>query len=268
MTEEQRKKLNANMPQEWVSQREGAGGRKLSYVQGWQVIDELNQILGPGEWGYDTEVLPVLVDEKYTDKYGKEKWRVTYNCKCTLRVGGGYPIGDYGTGHGIDADRGQAHESAIKEAATDALKRCAKSLGRRLGLALYDKDQTYVGEEEPPVKTAEERAAERKTETPEQKAERQAGQHESWKRDQPRFMAKLTTKAADGGLEIGYDELCEMLEGRAKAAKRKFVKPSEMSQENRDKLLAWLGSEEGGQAFAEYLEAKDVTDRLKAKGVA
>jgi recombination DNA repair RAD52 pathway protein len=58
----------------------------------------------------------------------------------------GVRVVDRGHGHGIDRYVGAAVESAEKEAATDALKRCAKSLGMRLGLALYDKAQEHVAE--------------------------------------------------------------------------------------------------------------------------
>ena len=49
-----------------------------------------------------------------------------------------------GAGHGIDADLGQAHESAIKEAETDAMKRALMTFGNPFGLALYDKQQREV----------------------------------------------------------------------------------------------------------------------------
>jgi hypothetical protein len=51
-----------------------------------------------------------------------------------------------GTGarHGIDIDLGQAHESAIKEAETDAMKRALMTFGNPFGLALYDKQQREV----------------------------------------------------------------------------------------------------------------------------
>ena len=41
----------------------------------------------------------------------------------------------------IDADLGQAHESAIKEAETDSMGRALMTLGNPFGLALYDKQQ-------------------------------------------------------------------------------------------------------------------------------
>jgi hypothetical protein len=49
-----------------------------------------------------------------------------------------------GAGHGIDTDLGLAHESAIKEAETDAMKRALVTFGNPFGLALYDKSQRQV----------------------------------------------------------------------------------------------------------------------------
>ncbi len=158
LTKEQKERLNDDLPARAIASREQAG-RTFSYVEGWWVIDRLNAILGPGEWSYDCEPR-LVVDEARTGQKG-ERWHVTYTAKCVLRVGSA-TIGDWGTGHGIDKDRGASHESAIKESCTDALKRCAKSLGRSLGLALYDKEQSHVAEPEDEVRSllaAIERAA-------------------------------------------------------------------------------------------------------------
>lgn len=141
LSKEQQSALNEDLPARVVASRSQAG-RSLSYVEGWYVIDRLNAILGPGCWSYDTDARCV-VDEARQTEDNRKRWHVTYTAKCVLRVGDA-TIGDWGTGHGIDKDRGASHESAIKEAATDALKRCAKSLGRSLGLALYDKEQEHV----------------------------------------------------------------------------------------------------------------------------
>lgn len=141
LTDEQKRRFNEDLPSSVVREREGGGRKALSYVEGWYIIDRMNSILGPGGWSYDCT--PTLAVSKMQSKDGKDRWAVTYTAKCVLAVDG-CTIGDYGAGHGIDRDEGAAHESAIKEACTDALKRCAKSLGRSMGLALYDKTQEHV----------------------------------------------------------------------------------------------------------------------------
>ena len=66
-----------------------------------------------------------------------------------------------GAGHGIDMDLGQAHESALKEAETDAMKRALMTFGNPFGLALYDKQQRQVsnspGQGDRPQRSAEQR---------------------------------------------------------------------------------------------------------------
>lgn len=141
--------LDAALPRERVAHRSQAG-HELSYVEGWWVISELNRIFGQGWWSYDA------TDTREVDRELDEKgrWCVSYACRArlTVRRGGGcdvvdtVTIGDVGHGHGVDKRAGIAVESAEKEAATDALKRCAKSLGFRLGLALYDKTQEHVAD--------------------------------------------------------------------------------------------------------------------------
>ncbi|HYL33436.1 MAG TPA: Rad52/Rad22 family DNA repair protein [Stellaceae bacterium] len=49
-----------------------------------------------------------------------------------------------GLGHGIGATLGEAHESALKEAETDATTRALVTFGNPFGVALYDKAQAGV----------------------------------------------------------------------------------------------------------------------------
>lgn len=139
ITKEQREKLDAPLPVSAIAQREGGAGKQLSYVEGWWVIQQLNRIFPEG-WSYDASETREIYREKGLGKNGKEAWNVAFSAKCRLEVGG-VKIADVGHGTARDVDLGKAVESAEKEAATDALKRCAKSLGNLLGLALYDKDK-------------------------------------------------------------------------------------------------------------------------------
>lgn len=134
--------LNAKIPSEDVSERQGGPGFKLSYLEGWYVIDLLNQILGVGNWGYDSELTLVHSGEtngKYSSHYLA---KVTFTYK--LPDHHPYSFTDVGYGDGSDRNPGKSHELAAKEAITDGLKRCAKNLGMRLGLALYDKSKENV----------------------------------------------------------------------------------------------------------------------------
>ena len=68
---------------------------------------------------------------------------MTYIARVSITVGTLVREGT-GAGHGIDTDLGLAHESAIKEAETDAMKRALMTFGNPFGLALYDKSQRQV----------------------------------------------------------------------------------------------------------------------------
>ncbi len=57
---------------------------------------------------------------------------------------GGRSTGGCGSGHGRANTPGEAHESALKEAETDAMKRALTTFGNAFGLALYDKEQREV----------------------------------------------------------------------------------------------------------------------------
>jgi DNA recombination protein Rad52 len=145
--DEVRKRLDEKIPRSAVALRDGGGPKKLSYLEGWYVIARLNEVLGQGNWDYNTEEMK-LVHSGETN--GKQT--VHYIAKVCLTVHGlrsnnGYGItfSDYGYGDGSDkCNIGKAHELAVKEAVTDGLKRCAKNLGMSLGLALYDKTQENV----------------------------------------------------------------------------------------------------------------------------
>ena len=62
-----------------------------------------------------------------------------------------------GSGHGSAVTPGEAHEAAIKEAETDAMKRALATFGNPFGLALYDRAQRGVSGK--PEKRSEKRSA-------------------------------------------------------------------------------------------------------------
>ena len=127
------------------------GGSKVSYIEGWHVIAEANRIFGFDNWTRETiDIRCVSEKEREIGQNKVPGWGVTYLCKARIIVDGVAREG-CGAGHGIDRDLGQAHESAIKEAETDAMKRAFMTFGNPFGLALYDKTQASVGDDTPPV---------------------------------------------------------------------------------------------------------------------
>ena len=145
---EQLAALAAPLDRAKVRQRE-QGRSRVSYLEGWQVIAEANRIFGFDGWQRQTiAVRCVAQAERTIGRDQKPGWGVTYTARVriTVTAGGMTPLVREGTGagHGIDADLGQAHESAIKEAETDAMKRALMTFGNPFGLALYDKRQREV----------------------------------------------------------------------------------------------------------------------------
>jgi recombination DNA repair RAD52 pathway protein len=148
---EQISELNAPLSRSAVKQREQAG-RKFSYVEGWHVIAEANRIFGFDRWTSKTvETCCVVERERLIGKQALPGWGVTYTAKVSIVVDTNddhwITRDGCGTGHGIDTDLGLAHESAIKEAETDARKRALMTFGNPFGLALYDKEQAHVVDE-------------------------------------------------------------------------------------------------------------------------
>ena len=125
-------------------------GPKGHYIEGWHAIAEANRIFGFGEWSYEvTQCTCVHQGPREIGQAKKPGFGVTYTAKVSVRVAD-VVREDFGAGHGYDVDCGLAHESAIKEAVTDALKRALRSFGNPFGLALYDKSRENVGIDAPP----------------------------------------------------------------------------------------------------------------------
>lgn len=150
-TEAQITSLAAPLNAKNVKSREQSG-RKLSYIEGWWAIREANRIFGFDGWTRETVDLNMVSEKERTigkPPHTNPGWGVTYIARVRITVGDVIRDG-CGTGHGIDRDLGQAHESALKEAETDAMKRALMTFGNSFGLALYDKEQTQVIHEPDP----------------------------------------------------------------------------------------------------------------------
>jgi hypothetical protein len=147
-TDSQIEQLNTDPPRSAIKSRT-QGGQTLLYVEGWYVIDTANKIFGHF-WSKETVEMRLASErERKVGRNQDSGWGVTYTCKVriTVHTADGQEIvrEGFGTGHGIDRDLGLAHESAVKEAETDALKRGMVTLGQAFGLSLYDKDSELRG---------------------------------------------------------------------------------------------------------------------------
>jgi len=137
-TTDQKAALGAPLDPKHVADRQQGGG-KVQYIEGWHAIAEANRIFGFDGWSRETVDLRQLGEPREKDG----KVRVDYMARIRIRAGDVIRDG-CGFGQGIDRDVGQAHESALKEAETDAMKRALMTFGNPFGLALYDKSRANV----------------------------------------------------------------------------------------------------------------------------
>ncbi len=140
-TDTQIKALSNKLSVKHVRTRQSAG-KTLSYIEGWHTIAEANRIFGYDAWDRQTMTVKCIWEGL---------WRNKFACSYIARVRVRVRAGDVeicregcGSGHGTGLTPGEAHESAIKEAETDAMKRALTTFGNPFGLALYDKDQQNV----------------------------------------------------------------------------------------------------------------------------
>lgn len=125
-------------------------GKYGDYVDGYHVISEANRIFGEDGWSYEITRLE-LVSEQTVETQKGPQFRVGYLCTVKVHVGDTFKEGSaVGSGVGSPNTIADHHESAVKEAETDALKRALRSYGNTFGLALYDKDKAHVGVDLPP----------------------------------------------------------------------------------------------------------------------
>ncbi|MFN9637259.1 MAG: RAD52 family DNA repair protein [Synechococcaceae cyanobacterium] len=126
------------------------GRASVPYLKGWAVIEEANAIFGFDGWQRQTLACQCVTQaERPIGEERKPGWGVTYIARVRITVfagSRGLLIREgTGAGHGYDTDLGLAHESAIKEAETDAMKRALVTFGARFGLSLYDRHQRPMG---------------------------------------------------------------------------------------------------------------------------
>ena len=130
--------------------KEPPPGKYGQYLEAHHVISEANRIFGFDGWSYDVKEIRLtnegeiaLTDRRSGEEY--QQLRVGYLATVTVMVEGVYrtDVG-HGTGSGKLESAGDVHDSAVKEAVTDALKRALRTFGNPFGLALYDKTKADV----------------------------------------------------------------------------------------------------------------------------
>ncbi|EJW03596.1 recombination protein rad52 [Edhazardia aedis USNM 41457] len=130
--------LSKKLGPEFISFRKGYNNTRLSYIEGWLVIDLANKIFGFNGWSSEIK----NITTEYCDY---NEGRFSYNVgvsvivKVTLKDGNAREDVGFGMSENSKS-KGQAYEKAKKEAATDALKRALRQFGSALGNCTYDKE--------------------------------------------------------------------------------------------------------------------------------
>ena len=114
----------------------------LSYVEGWHTISEANRIFGFDSWDRETVMAKCVWEGKQGPRSASS---YVARVRITVRAGEAVIFREgSGSGIGTGKNPGEAHERALKEAETDAMKRALSTFGNLFGLALYDKEQNGV----------------------------------------------------------------------------------------------------------------------------
>ena len=139
--DKQMKALQSELSKDRIKVRDKAN-IKLSYLEGFDIIDTANNIFGYGNWAYTISSLEQVSQEVNANQ------NVVICYKAIVKVDV-YGIDhstmisrqDVGFGTGVARSLADAHENSAKEAVTDALKRSLRSFGNQFGNSLYDKSK-------------------------------------------------------------------------------------------------------------------------------
>ncbi|KAJ1036546.1 hypothetical protein NDA13_000079 [Ustilago tritici] len=130
-------KLNQRLGPEYLSQRPGpGGGKKLTYIEGWKLVDLANEVFGFNGWS--TTIVRLDVDFLDCSPDGS-RFNAGVSCviRVTLRDGAFHEDIGYGSAENA-RQKHAALEKGKKEAVTDATKRALKNFGKLLGNCTYD----------------------------------------------------------------------------------------------------------------------------------
>ena len=125
-----------------VSQRKGRGGKSYDYLEGHAVIDQANRIFGFGGWGYELAGDVTLRRIEMVDaKTGEVTVAHAYSAPVRVTVAGALPRTDIGV-HPVAEETIDGHDTAMKGAVTDGLKRAFRSFGLQFGNGFYGDQAT------------------------------------------------------------------------------------------------------------------------------
>jgi len=146
--------LQEPLPKELTATRQGAQNKELTYLPGYQAINQANTLLGFAGWSSEVLNLTQVDNRVETKTKGDKSWEVVAvsylaGVRVTAKIDGEVCTHeDVGFGNGTASNTahgfGQSIELATKEAVTDGVKRCLRYLGDQFGLSLYDKESSQM----------------------------------------------------------------------------------------------------------------------------
>ena len=131
-------RLEKQLGPEYISSRQGPGGKKVHYLASEKAINLANEVFGFNGWSSSIRDVQVdFVDE--SSQSGKVSMGLSVIVRVTLKDGAYHE--DMGYGHIENCrDKAAAFEKAKKEAVSDARKRALRNFGNVLGNCIYDKE--------------------------------------------------------------------------------------------------------------------------------
>ena len=191
--------LGQPLDPELVSQRKGRGGKSFDYLEGHAVIDQANLIFGYGGWGYELAGDVTLRRIETVDaQTGEVKVSLGYSAPVRVTVAGALPRTDIGV-HPVTEENFDGHDTAMKAAVTDGMKRAFRSFGVQFGNGFYG-DQPQVGNAPQPQRVP----AQSQPRTG-NRANGNSGQNQANDRVESQ-MAKLRKRLFEIAAEQGLDE--------------------------------------------------------------
>ena len=183
-----------------VSQRKGRGGKSFDYLEGHAVIDQANLIFGYGGWGYElVGDVTLRRIETVNPQTGEVKVEQGYSAPVRVSVAGALPRTDLGV-HPVAEDNFDGHDTAMKAAVTDGMKRAFRSFGVQFGNGFYG-DQPQVGNQPQPQRVP----APSNGRSGQAQANGNSGQNQANDRVESQ-MAKLRKRLIEIAAEQGLDE--------------------------------------------------------------
>ena len=141
--------LGQPLDPELVSQRKGRKGHVYDYLEGHVVIEQANRIFGRGGWGYEQLGDVTLRQVETVDaETGEVKTVCGYSASVRVTVAGALPRTDIGV-HPVTEETFDGHDTAMKAAVTDGMKRAFRSFGVQFGNGFYGDQAPDNGSAQP-----------------------------------------------------------------------------------------------------------------------